>query len=165
MANRSLKQKWDIALSVVKKSFLTMLFSFLPMIIIYGLEWGKLQIPPGFSFLFDSGKLISIWIPLLVMLIFSFYDVRGKHKYNPNWEDIAFFSVVIVFIVSFCLFLVFYYELLPYSDWVKWLSIGIIFYLFVVIAYANFLENASRGDLQSERAKEQELINNKVNEL
>lgn len=135
------------------------------MIIVFGVQWGVEKHNPGFVFLFDSGGIIAVWIPLLVMLLFSLYDVRGVHKSSPAWGDVAFRSVVIATVLSLPMYIVFHYEILKYDNWVKWVSIVVIIYLFIVLSISRYLEDVSGGDLQSERAEEQSIINKKLDQL
>lgn len=170
MTNTSIRMpnevsKTKLIIRSVRYGGLTILFSYLPSILVFFINWAKDHSRPLFESVFDSGGMISIWIPILVMLILSLYEVKGKHRVNPNWEYIIYISVIISAIVSIAFYPVFYFGVVKYGIWVKWMVFVVVCLLFCALCFYRYLEYAVVDDLPSSRTREQDYLNNKLNNI
>lgn len=145
----------------VAYGLLTLLFSHIPILLVYFIEWAKDNKIPEFSFAFDSGGLIAIWIPILAMLLLSFYSVRDYNEY-PFWGNLSFIMNLLLLIVTIALYTCFFHKVLPYGNWVKWASIFIVIILFLLLSFSRFLEMKAPKDLTASRADDQDQLNDKI---
>lgn len=145
----------------IRYGFLTLFLSYLPTLLVCIVHWGQNHLWPGFEFVFDSGGMLSIWIPIFVMLLFSLYGIR-EHRICPVGEDMSFFLVVIISVILMVLYPFFFFGLIEYGAWVKWMSWIVVFILFCILCFSRYLEYSAPHDLQSTRAKEQDTLEEKV---
>jgi magnesium-transporting ATPase (P-type) len=144
--------------------FLTLLFSHIPILLVFCFEWAKENQIPEFSFAFDSGGLIAIWIPILAMLLFSFYSVRDYNEF-PFWGNLSFIMNLLLLIVTIAMYTCFFQNYLPYGNWVKWVSICIVVILFLLLSFSRFLELKAPKDFTESRANDQDQLNDKLTKL
>lgn len=148
----------------LRYGFMTLLFSHLPILLICCIQWAKDNAFPSFDFIFDSGGIISIWIPIMAMLLFSFYEVRESHIY-PGWERLAFFILVLLLIASTALYMCFFFNWLQYAKWVRWVSLIIVLLLSVLLVFSRYLESSAPDSLPESRLKDQNLLNDKLSKM
>lgn len=148
----------------LKYGFLSLLFSHLPIIIVFIIQWVQIKNCPSFEFVFDSGRLISIWIPILGMLLISFYEVR-EYKNLPFFEELSFVLVLLLFIILTVLFTYFFNSQFEYADWMKWMTVSVVVLLEAFLVFSKYLEYSASGDLQRARAKDQEALDQKLSNL
>lgn len=148
----------------MKFGFFSLLFSHLPIIIVFVIQWLRDKILPSFDFVFDSGRLISIWIPILGMLIISLYEVR-EFKNHPCFEEFSFVLILLLFIILTVLYTYFFNSQFEYASWMKWMTIGVVVLLYVFLVFSKYLEYSASGDLQGARAKDQDALDKKLSNL
>ena len=148
----------------LKYGFLSLIFSHLPILFIYIVQWVLDKSLPSFSFVFDSGRLMAIWIPILGMLLISFYEVR-EFKIHPFVEELSFVLVLLLFIFLTILYTCFFYLKYEYANWMRLMSIIVVVLLFVFLVYSKYLECSASGDLQRARAKDQNTLDQKLSNL
>lgn len=148
----------------IKFGVLTLFISYLPTFLVCLVESVLAYQWPSFEYAFNSGGMISIWIPIMVMLVVSFHEMHGLNAY-PGLEGIAFFVVLILLIAWTALYPFFFFSYIPYAAWVKWASYAIIIILFLSLCLSKYLESTMPLDLQSSRAKDQENLENKAKQL
>lgn len=144
--------------------FISLLFSHLPIIIVFIIQWMQDRICPSFDLIFDSGRVVSIWIPILGMLIISLYEV-SDYKKHSGLEVLLFAFIVILFFLLTALYTFFFYSQLEYANWMKWMAIAILIVLYLFLVFSKYLEYSAYGDLQEARAKDQDALDQKLSNL
>ncbi len=162
MKNNSNKSK-PLAVGL-RYGFMTLLFSHLPILLICLIQWAKESVFPSFDIIFNSGGIISIWIPVMAMLLFSFYEVR-EYRILPGWERLAFLLLVLLLITSTAWYMCFFFNWLSYANWVRWVSLFIIIFLFILLVFSKFLEGSAPVNLPESRLNDQNLLNDKLSKM
>lgn len=152
------------AVKGVKHGLVAMLFSYLPTLISFLIQWASTNVMPGFYFVFDHGNMISIWIPILAMLLIALYEIsENRNRYLG--EEVSFVIAIIILVLSVVFYLCFHYGFIQYARWVKVVSLIIVFLLFLLLSYSKYLEYSEHDDLQRTRAKEQDILDEKVSKM
>ena len=141
--------------------FLTILFSYLPTIIVGVVKTAQTTKLPSFCFFFNNGGMISIWIPILVMLMFSYYEIKAN-SYYPGWEQVVFVSVLLMAILLTALYVCFFYELVKYGQWAIWMSSAVVLVLFASLSFYKYLDLKDPKDLPTTRKEDQDDLLKRV---
>ena len=148
----------------IRYASLTLFFSYLPTLVVCIVYWAKNHHWPDFAFLFNSGGMISIWIPILAMLIISLYEIR-EHKMRPFWEEIVLIVAFVMVLVLTTFFTLFFFNVIQYDRWVKLVSYVVIVFLLCSLCFSRYLECRAPEDLQTTRTKDQDMLKDKLSKI
>lgn len=138
--------------------------SYLPSLVQLILRWAESNEWPGFCFFFDSGNMISVWIPIFTMMVLSLFEI-AENRVRSVWEKISFWFSIIIVAVSIPMFLSFRAGRISYAGWVRLSAIVVLCLLFVFLLITKYYEHVVHGDLTHFRKKDEGVLDEKFSKL